>query len=128
MLSPRFADFIRKEGYKNGTRFHIYLSGPMTGLPDYNRPAFDEIAQQLRALGKSVFNPGDIGPKENIMPRDWYMRRDIEGLLKSDSVYVLPGWQKSEGAKLEIEIAKQLRLPIIFTTHPSVGKGRREKL
>jgi hypothetical protein len=107
---------MMKEAYRNGNRFHVYLSGPMTGLPDYNRPAFNKVAEELRAQGKSVFNPADIGPKENIMPRAWYMRKDLEGLMKSDSVYVLPGWDTSEGAKLEVAIARELELPIIFTT------------
>lgn len=123
MLGPMFSAVMMKEMYRNGQRFHIYLSGPMTGLPDYNRPAFNEVAKELRAQGKSVFNPADIGPKENIMPRAWYMRKDIEGLMKSDSVYLLPGWEESEGARLEVEIAKQLELPIIFSIHPSVKKG-----
>jgi hypothetical protein len=39
--------------------------------------------------------------------------------MRSDSVYVLPGWGDSEGAKLEIAIAKELELPIIFTTTPN---------
>lgn len=114
MLSPRFGEYIRKEAYKYGDRFHIYLSGPMTGLPDYNRPAFDRVAAKLRTTGKTVFNPAEVGARNTIMPREWYMRRDIEGLLKSDMVYVLPNWESSTGACLEIEIAKQLELPIIF--------------
>lgn len=126
MLGSLFASIMLKEAYRNGDRFHIYLSGPMTGLPDYNRPAFNAVAEELRAKGMSVFNPADIGPKENIMPRAWYMRRDIEGLLKSDTVYVLPGWGESEGAKLEIEIAKQLEMPIVFTSQPR--KNKRETL
>ena len=126
MLGPLFASIMLKEAYRNGDRFHIYLSGPMTGLPDYNRPAFDAVAEELRAQGVSVFNPADIGPRENIMPRAWYMRRDIEGLLKSETVYVLPGWGKSKGAKLEIEIAKQLEMPIVFTSQPR--KNKRETL
>ena len=121
-----FAKVMMKEMYRNGQRFHIYLSGPMTGLPDYNRPAFARVAEQLRAEGKSVFNPGDIGPKDNIMPRAWYMRRDLEALMKSDSVYVLPGWGDSEGAKLEIAIAKELELPIVFTTIPAERKHNLE--
>ena len=120
MLSPRFASHLIKESYKNGHRFHVYLSGPMTGLPDYNRPAFARVAEELRAQGKTVFNPGDIGPKENIMPRAWYMRKDLEGLMRSDSIYLLPGWETSEGAKLEVAIAKELELPVVFITHPSV--------
>jgi hypothetical protein len=124
VLGPLFASIMLKEAYRNGDRFHIYLSGPMTGLPDYNRPAFNAVAEELRAQGMSVFNPADIGPQENIMPRAWYMRRDIEGLLKSDTVYVLPGWGKSEGAKLEIEIAKQLEMPIVFTSQPRKNKRK----
>lgn len=114
MLSPRFGEHVLKEAYKNGQRFHIYLSGPMTGLPDYNRPAFDELAATLRADGKTVFNPAEVGPRESIQPRAWYMKKDIEALLKSDSVYMMPGWESSEGARLEFEIAKQLELPIII--------------
>ena len=124
MLSPMFAKVMMKEMYRTGQRFHVYLSGPMTGLPDYNRPAFNEVAEELRAQGKTVFNPADIGPKENIMPRAWYMRKDLEGLMKSDSVYVLPGWDTSEGAKLEVAIAKELELPIIFTTTPTKQKAQ----
>jgi hypothetical protein len=124
VLGPLFASIMLKEAYRNGDRFHIYLSGPMTGLPDYNRPAFNAVAEELRAQGMSVFNPADIGPRENIMPRAWYMRRDIEGLLKSDTVYVLPGWGKSEGSKLEIEIAKQLEMPIVFTSQPRKNKRK----
>ena len=119
MLSPRFAKYVIDDLYKRGEKFHIYLSGPMTGLPDYNRPAFAEAADKLRSEGKSVFNPGDIGPTENIMPRAWYMRKDLEALMKSDSVYLLPGWEKSPGAQLEVEIAKELELPIIQYSHPS---------
>lgn len=114
MLSPRLAEVLKREAYKNGNRFHIYLSGPMTGLPDYNRPAFDKMATKLRAEGKTVFNPAEVGSRNHIMPREWYMRKDIEALLVSDSVYVLPRWESSSGAKLEIEIAKQLGLPVVF--------------
>lgn len=114
MLSPRLAEILKKEAYINGQRFHVYLSGPMSGLPDYNRPAFDKAARMLRQEGKTVFNPAEVGERSVIMPRAWYMRRDIEALLKSDELVVLQGWEKSAGARLEIEIAKELELPIIF--------------
>jgi hypothetical protein len=123
MLSPRFAQHILNEAYKYGNRYHIYLSGPMTGLPDYNRPAFDALAEELRAQGYTVFNPADVGERDVIRSRSWYMRRDIEGLMKSDKVYVLPGYAESAGALLEIQIAKELELPVIYATHPSVKKG-----
>jgi hypothetical protein len=43
--------------------------------------------------------------------------------MKSDKVYVLPGYAESAGALLEIQIAKELELPVIYATHPSVKKG-----
>ena len=38
----------------------LYLSGPMTGCPDLNRPAFDAAEKRLTALGHFVINPVNI--------------------------------------------------------------------
>lgn len=40
----------------------IYDSGPMTGLPGLNFPAFDAAAKQLRAAGYDVVNPAELNP------------------------------------------------------------------
>ncbi|MCY1527250.1 hypothetical protein D9M68_623110 [compost metagenome] len=37
----------------------IYLAGPMTGLPEFNYPAFHAEAARLRALGYQVENPAE---------------------------------------------------------------------
>jgi hypothetical protein len=34
-----------------------HLSGPMSGLPEHNIPAFNAAAAQLRGLGFCVVNP-----------------------------------------------------------------------
>lgn len=39
----------------------LYLSGPMTGKPDHNRPAFDAAEKRLTAQGHFVINPHRIG-------------------------------------------------------------------
>ena len=116
MPSPRFARYLTTLAYINGDRFHFYLSGPMTGLPDYNRSAFDEVAKDLREKGYAVFSPAEVGHRDQIMSRSWYMRKDIQALLQCDAVMMLPNWEQSEGAKLEFEIAKQLELPVKFIT------------
>ena len=38
----------------------IYCSGPMTGKPDHNRPAFDAAEKRLTAQGHFVVNPHRI--------------------------------------------------------------------
>lgn len=37
----------------------IYLSGPMSGLPDYNWPTIDAAAVALRSAGHTVVNPAE---------------------------------------------------------------------
>ncbi len=91
----------------------IYLSGPMTGLPEFNRPEFDKVANALRRKGHKVWSPADNFDRNVVMPRNYYMRKDIEALLECDAVAMLPDWEKSQGAILEYQIAKELGLPVL---------------
>jgi hypothetical protein len=90
----------------------VYISGPMTGLPNYNYPAFNEVAEVLRNGGITVCNPAEFFGGKGDRTREEYMLESIRCLIACDSVVTLPGWELSDGAVLEIEIAKQLGLPI----------------
>ena len=90
----------------------IYLSGPMTGLPEYNYPAFREAAKMLRSFGQIVFDPSEAFEGRTDLPKEIYMRKDIEELLKADVIALLQGWELSTGAQLEVEVAKQCGIPI----------------
>lgn len=89
----------------------LYLCGPMSGLPDYNVPAFTHAAATLRYWGYTVINPA-----ENGLPHDapWadHMRRDIAALAQCRAVAVLPGTDRSRGAQLELHIATALGMPV----------------
>lgn len=91
----------------------IYLAGPMTGLPEFNFPAFHAMAFRLRALGHEVENPA-----ENKEPPcgSWkgYMRMAIAQLVQCDAIHMLPGWELSKGASLEHHIACSLGLEVIY--------------
>lgn len=91
----------------------VYVSGPMTGLPEYNYPAFHAAADALRAAGFGVENPA-----ENEAPPcgSWagYMRRAIHQVARSHALYMLEGWEASRGARLEVHIALELGLLIDF--------------
>lgn len=104
---PALADAPRpKVGYP-----HLYVAGPMSGLPDFNYPAFHMAAATLRELGYTVTNPA-----ENGLPRSapWaqHMRADIKGLVDCDGLAVLPGHENSVGARIEIELATKLGMTV----------------
>ncbi len=87
----------------------IYLAGPMTGIKDYNYPAFNAEAARLRALGYTVENPA-----QNPACDSWegYMKQAICQLVKCDSVAFLPGWSNSRGALIERALAFDLKIPV----------------
>lgn len=98
-------------GYrKPWSGYKVYLSGPMTGYKDHNFPAFNIEAQRLRNLGYKVTNPVEVNPGVY----SWHecLRNDVSELTKCDSLVLMPGWQESEGAMLELQVAFRLGLQI----------------
>ena len=91
----------------------LYLSGPMTGLPRSNYPAFNAVAAYYRAQHYTVLNPAETPPQPS-----WshYMRRALEQLAQADTVVLLPGWGGGKGALLEQRIASDLELHITLLT------------
>lgn len=88
----------------------LYLSGPITGVPELNKPAFTVAASRLRAGGHTVVNPHEIGsPSELMLPWADYLRADLIAMLQGvDAVAVLPWWHNSRGARLEVHVARAL--------------------
>jgi hypothetical protein len=90
----------------------LYIAGPMTGIPHLNFPAFHAEAARLRALGYEIVNPAEI----NVDPQEGWatcLKRDIAQLVTCDGIALLPGWEKSRGAKLEWYIAQSLEMLIV---------------
>ena len=98
-------------------RTTVYLSGPMTGLPDLNFPAFHSAARELRARGFEVVNPAEINP-DATMGWEACMRVDIKALCDCDAIALMPGWERSKGAHLELHIAHRLALKVAYTDRP----------
>jgi hypothetical protein len=94
------------------TTLRCYIAGPMSGLPDYNFPAFHNKAAELRALGYDIVNPAELNAGNNGSWKDC-MRVDIRELVTCDAIVPLPGWENSKGAKLEMHIAESLGLQVI---------------
>lgn len=88
----------------------LFLCGPMTGLPDYNYPAFNHVAAKLRAAGFTVLNPAE-NPESATY--SGYLRMSIAQLVQADAVALLPGSGQSRGAGIEIRIARDLEIPAL---------------
>ncbi|MDA8444794.1 DUF4406 domain-containing protein [Paracidovorax valerianellae] len=92
----------------------IYVAGPMTGYPELNFPAFHAAAAALRAEGHHVENPAEINADPTA---EWLdcMRADIARLVTCDAVFLLPGWERSRGARVEQALAAGLGLQVLYS-------------
>jgi hypothetical protein len=88
-----------------------YLTGPMSGHPNWNRFAFDLIEQEMTRRGFHVINPVSLGTKDTWLE---YISRNVLYLALSDVVVVLPGWKQSNGSLIEIIVACKLGKKLIF--------------
>ena len=91
-----------------------YISGPMTGYPDFNFPAFAAAAATFRGAGWTI-----LSPHENFggdQTRDYleYLRADMEAIRQAEAIILLPGWPSSNGARWELQIALGLKLKVYF--------------
>lgn len=90
----------------------LYVAGPMSGLPDFNRPAFHEAAHRLESLGYKVASPATLAPPcESPEWSDW-MRPAIAMMLACTGVAMLPSWTSSRGATLERDLALGLGMDV----------------
>ncbi len=98
----------------------FYISGPMTGLPDLNFPAFNAEAARLREQGFAVVNPAELNPDPQATWKQC-MRLDIRHLVECDAIVMLPGWERSRGARLERHIAIELGLTVLDQAPAAAG-------
>jgi hypothetical protein len=91
----------------------MYLSGPMTGIENYNHEFFNRVAAEFRMAGFEVCSPSEFFDGDRTRERKEYMREAVKYLLEADTVILLPGWDKSQGARLEAAIAQELDLIIV---------------
>jgi len=105
---------------------NVFISGPMTGMPDLNVGVFAVAHHRLKEMGAAdVYNPSteylDSERTDKMAHSDW-MRVCLHELTAYLSVYAgrkydallsLPGWEQSEGARLERMVAEAIGMEII---------------
>lgn len=89
----------------------IFLSGAISNRLDTYNLYFDAAADVLVKRGWEVYNPTCIP-----IDTSWEdaMKQTIRALTECDVVYVLRGYEESEGVKMELDLAKRLGLTIIY--------------
>lgn len=90
----------------------LYIAGPMTGLPDFNYPAFFKAADALKAAGYETINPARTEGREGCTTWLAFMRASLRDIADCDGVALLDGHQDSRGARLEAQLARDLDLPV----------------
>lgn len=99
----------------------IYIAGPMSGLPEFNHPAFFEAEARLAFAhkGARIINPArnDIGSWDGMSKEQiWqaFIRISVKQIAESDMIYMLEDWQLSEGATIEHSLAAILGLATAY--------------
>lgn len=126
----------------------VYVSGGMTNLPDFNFPMFDSCAAALRAEGFTVYSPAEndrrvwakLGVEdEHDVPgfatgnvgvySEWV--GDTKDLFRwdfgtinyhCDGIVMLPGWERSTGARWERVVAEALGLTVYLAIDLSTSE------
>lgn len=116
----------------------VYLAGPMRGYLRFNFDAFAEARQALRDMGYEVLCPAEndlavgFDPDGPLEALDLHaaFRWDIAAILGVDGMVLLPGWEHSEGACLEVRIARAIgltALPLDDVLHPTITPSPRRR-
>lgn len=130
--------------HKQAPAARVYISGPISGLPNGNRYAFEMAEQLVVDCGHLAVNPQKLNHehegrgcrgRDNVRhPSDTtveqhlygcYMAADLLALLDCDIIDMLAGWTGSRGARLEYEVAEACGLEIVLPTQYLPGALRR---
>ena len=98
------------ESEEKTARWVIYIAGPIKGHADYIE-RFCAAQLDLEARGWIVLNPADLPAG---MPAERYMPICLAMLQQADAVYMLQGWEGSDGAGIEYLLAEYQGKEVLY--------------
>jgi tryptophan synthase beta subunit len=96
---------------------HVFISGPMSGIPRNNLTSFTDAAQALIDAGHTVVSMAGLLTTHftgrTDLPRRLYMEVAMTHLMGCEAIALLPGWERSLGAKAEATTALAMDLKFV---------------
>lgn len=101
----------------------LYMAGPMAKIAEWNFPAFLDVDTALIGIGYKTINPAKLDLLDGFSPwgmsgyevrpegmsRRQVLKKDFIAICDSaDGIAVLPGWEKSSGARAEVAVGEAI--------------------
>jgi hypothetical protein len=101
-----------------------YIAGKIGGLPEEEYTAkFNKAKEEVAAIGFEPVSPLDLPHKHD---KSWesYMKEDLIVMLQCQAIYLLDNWTTSPGATYEANIAKLVKIKILYQYNPKMEIAR----
>ena len=100
----------------------LYIAGPYRGD---SASKIDDNIHRAREVAKLVWEQGDcaICPHLNtahmdgLVPDKQFLNGDLEILRRCDGIVMMENWNRSEGAKRELRVARRRKIPVYWQRH-----------
>ena len=97
----------------------IYTAGPFSAPTEWGQRCNIRIAE---CWALAIWKAGHVAlcPHANSanfsgeLDADAFIKGDLEMLSRCDGVLMLPGWEKSRGAQIEMKVAEVMEIPVFF--------------
>ena len=101
----------------------VYVAGPMRGYENNNHDEFDRVSKELvKTKMFEVVNPAKLDRDAGVdssndmtkLELREALQRDFNAIFDCDAMYMMKGWEKSEGARAEHALATALGMRLMY--------------